>query len=54
MNVSINGEIHQFTDSTSVGDVIAKLGLTGKRIAVELNEENPSIRPIFNPAIKIR
>lgn len=39
MNVSINGELHQFTDPTSVGDVVAELGLTGKRIAVELNKE---------------
>lgn len=39
MNIFVNGERHEFSDQASVGDVIEALGLTGKRIAVELNKE---------------
>ena len=39
MNVTINGETHQITDPTTVADLLNKLGLGGKRIAVELNKE---------------
>ncbi|NOT85772.1 MAG: sulfur carrier protein ThiS [Methylococcaceae bacterium] len=39
MNVIINGETRAFTDHASVATAIAELGLTGKKIAVELNKE---------------
>ncbi len=39
MNVTINGETHQINEPTSVADILVKLDLSGKRIAVELNKE---------------
>jgi len=39
MIVYINGESTELTDKSVVADVIANLGLTGKKIAVELNKE---------------
>ena len=39
MIVYINGETHHYADNTSVADVIADLGLTNKKIALELNKE---------------
>ncbi|WP_031434314.1 sulfur carrier protein ThiS [Methylomarinum vadi] len=39
MKISVNGETKEYAESTSVADVVADLGLTGKRIAVELNKE---------------
>lgn len=39
MNIVINGQPHTFADLTTVAQVIAELGLTGKKIAVELNKE---------------
>lgn len=39
MKIYINGESHDFSDAVFVADVIAKQGLTGKKIAVELNLE---------------
>ena len=39
MIVFINGETHECADGTLVADVVAKLGLTGKKIAIELNQE---------------
>ena len=39
MNIIVNGEIHTLTDKTSVADIVDNLGLTGKRVAVELNKE---------------
>jgi thiazole synthase len=39
MNIIVNGEIHTLIDKTSVADIVDKLGLTGKRVAVELNKE---------------
>jgi thiazole synthase len=39
MIVYINGEPHEFSGSTHVADVIAMQGLTGKKIALELNRE---------------
>jgi len=39
MKLYINGESQDFNGAKNVADVINKLGLTGKRIAVELNHE---------------
>ena len=39
INVSINGALRQFPESTSVAALIEELGLTGKRIALERNGE---------------
>lgn len=39
MNIIVNGEVHTLTDKTSVADIVDRLGLTGKRVAVELNKE---------------
>ena len=39
MQVYVNGDVQEFAENTAVADLIAKLGLTGKRIAVELNKE---------------
>ena len=39
MNIYVNGESRDFPDETTVAQVTAELGLTGKRIAVEYNKE---------------
>ncbi|MDD2761423.1 MAG: sulfur carrier protein ThiS [Methylomonas sp.] len=39
MKISVNGDSREYGDNSSVADVIADLGLSGKRIAVELNKE---------------
>jgi thiazole synthase len=39
MIIYVNGEQHHYAENTSVADVIADLGLTSKKIAVELNKE---------------
>jgi thiazole synthase len=39
MIVYVNGESHELPDNNRVADVIDNMGLTGKRIAVELNKE---------------
>ena len=39
MNIIVNGEVHTLTNKTSVADIVDRLGLTGKRVAVELNKE---------------
>lgn len=39
MIVYVNGESQEFSGAKKVADVIEKMGLTGKRIAVELNQE---------------
>lgn len=39
LRVTLNGEITHFAAGSVVADVIARLGLTGKRIAVERNQE---------------
>ncbi|MEY4210087.1 MAG: hypothetical protein RLZ92_466, partial [Pseudomonadota bacterium] len=39
MKVQVNGDSREYGDNCTVADVIADLGLTGKRIAVELNME---------------
>ena len=37
--ITLNGEIRQFPDALNLTDLIAELGLTGKRIALERNGE---------------
>lgn len=39
MIIFVNGEQQHYAENTSVADVIAALGLTSKKIAVELNKE---------------
>ncbi|MDD5320893.1 MAG: sulfur carrier protein ThiS [Methylococcales bacterium] len=39
MMIYINGETREVNDNSRVADVIANMGLTGKKIAVELNKE---------------
>lgn len=39
MNIYINGKPHVLTAPTTLVELIEQLGLTGKRIAVELNQE---------------
>jgi len=39
MIIYVNGDEHHYAENTSVADVIADLGLTSKKIAVELNKE---------------
>lgn len=37
--IQLNGEPHSLAPDTSAADLIAQLGLGGRRIAVEINEE---------------
>jgi len=37
--LSVNGDARQFEASTRISDLIRKLGLEGKRVAVERNGE---------------
>lgn len=39
MKISVNGDTREYAEGTAVADVVADLGLTGKRIAIELNKE---------------
>lgn len=39
MKIFVNGDIHQYNENITVALVVDELGLTGKRIAVELNQE---------------
>jgi sulfur carrier protein len=39
MNLTINGERREFPAPLTVADLLAELGLAGKRIAVERNGE---------------
>ncbi|MFZ5502374.1 MAG: sulfur carrier protein ThiS [Pseudomonadota bacterium] len=39
ITVSINGEARQFPQTISIEQLIAEMGLTGKRIALERNGE---------------
>jgi thiazole synthase len=39
MIVYVNGESHEVADNNKVADIVENMGLTGKRIAVELNKE---------------
>ncbi|SHM21533.1 sulfur carrier protein ThiS [Vreelandella subglaciescola] len=37
--IQLNGEPHSLAPDTSAADLVAQLGLGGRRIAVEINEE---------------
>jgi thiazole synthase len=39
MKIQVNGDNREYAEHCTVADVVADLGLTGKRIAVELNKE---------------
>ena len=39
MNVYVNGETKQYTENSTIADIVSDLGLDNKRIAVELNKE---------------
>ncbi|MGA1690135.1 MAG: sulfur carrier protein ThiS [Sedimenticolaceae bacterium] len=39
MNISLNGKTHSLADNSSLTSLIEALELTGKRIAVEVNDE---------------
>jgi thiamine biosynthesis protein ThiS len=39
MQIFVNGERREVADSTSMGALVAELGLGGRRIAVEVNDE---------------
>lgn len=39
MNISLNGKTHSLADNSSLASLIDALELTGKRIAVEVNDE---------------
>lgn len=39
MNITVNDEVHQYPGPLSVADLIGRLGLADKPVAVELNLE---------------
>nr|WP_210404888.1 sulfur carrier protein ThiS [Hahella sp. CCB-MM4] len=39
MNIRLNGEIRALESSVSVTELLQQLGISGKRLAVELNQE---------------
>ncbi|WP_114416839.1 sulfur carrier protein ThiS [Marinospirillum perlucidum] len=39
MQITVNGEPQKVDDLTSVSDLLQTLKLTGKRLAIEINEE---------------
>ncbi len=39
MQIQLNGDAKALADDSTLADLVAKLGLTGKRIAVEVNRE---------------
>ena len=39
MNISLNGKTHSLEDKSSLASLVDALELTGKRIAVEVNDE---------------
>lgn len=39
MQIELNGEPRELDDSRSVADLVMELGLAGRRIAVEINQE---------------
>lgn len=39
MNIQVNGELKQIANGCSIADLLALLEITGRRIAVELNQE---------------
>jgi len=39
MKITVNGDAREYGDGSAVADVVSDLNLTGKRIAIELNQE---------------
>lgn len=39
MRLTVNGEVREAPDSATLADLLASLGIEGKRVAVELNRE---------------
>jgi thiazole synthase len=39
MKISVNGDTREYAQDAAISDIVADLGLTGKRIAIELNKE---------------
>lgn len=39
MNIQINGNIQQFDNNLTAAQLVEKLGLQGRRIAMEVNQE---------------
>lgn len=39
MQIQLNGDTKQLAGETTVGELVTALALTGRRIAVEVNEE---------------
>lgn len=39
MNIQLNGETREIPDNSTAQDLIEQLGLTGRRLAMELNRE---------------
>lgn len=39
MNIQVNGEPKQVSSGCSIGDLLLLLEITGRRVAVELNQE---------------
>lgn len=39
MRITVNGQAEQFKQAPTVAELLENLGLTGKRVAVEVNRE---------------
>jgi sulfur carrier protein len=39
MNIQLNGDTQQFEDNLTAAELVEKLGLQGRRIAMEVNRE---------------
>ncbi len=39
MHIQLNGEVHPLDSSISLAELVERQGLTGKRLAIELNLE---------------
>ena len=39
MNIQLNGDTQQFDDNLTAAQLVEKLGLQGRRIAMEVNQE---------------
>ncbi len=39
MEITVNGALRQVPDETAIPDLLEMLGLTGRRLALEINQE---------------
>ena len=39
MRIQLNGEAYELADGQTIADLLARLELTGRRVAVELNQD---------------